>query len=194
MALNIISLNAGGMSNSIKLKAMLNLCLKHKTTENFVLCLQEIECSVLKVAQKALIDKFKLQFHFLPASDRCGGLHIAWNSDLGTTFLLQINESCQLLYLCSHNISICNIYLSGRIFEQACNNVNSALNFFSNNTEIILAGDFNPFDKNPINSSRSLRTYDIQIKRFFKITDPIRQHYLHDFLCCPDRQHPFYPL
>ena len=189
MALNIISFNAGGMWNSIKLKATLNLCLKHKTTEYFVLFLQEIECSVLKVAQKALIDKFKLQFHFHPASDRCGGLQIAWNSDLGTTFLLQINESCQLLYLCSHNISICNIYLSGRIFEQACNHVNSALNFFSNNTEIILAGDFIPFDKNPINSSHSLRTNDIQIKLFSKITDLIRQHYLHDFAVLTDNIH-----
>ena len=189
MALNIFSFNAAGMGNSINIQATLNFCLKHKTTEYFVLCLQEVKCSFLKVSQKALFDKFKLQFHFHSASDKSGGLLIAWSSDLGTTSLLQNNESCQLLHLCSHNISICNIYLCGRIFEKACKNVNSALSFLSNNTEIILAGDFNSFDIIPITSSRSLRTNDIRIKRFSKVVDLIQQHYLHDFAALSDKIH-----
>ena len=67
------------MGKSIRLQATLNLWLKQKTTEYFVLCLQEIKCLFLKGSQKPIYGKFKLQFDFYLTSDRSGGLLFSWS-------------------------------------------------------------------------------------------------------------------
>ena len=115
-----------------------------------------MKCSYLKKAQKALLDNFKIDYHFNAASGNSGGFPILWSKDLDTTSLLSSNDTCQLLHFCDLNITVCNVYMSLCMYAAACANLQNTLNF-EENKEIILAEEFNAFDCQKKNTSNALR-------------------------------------
>ena len=108
MKFDIFSINAAGLGEANKLLAALNQCIRRKRKGYFIIFLQEMKCSCLKNAQKALLDNFKLDY-FNAASGISGGLLILWSKDLGIFSLLSSNETCQFLHFCDLDTTLCNV-------------------------------------------------------------------------------------
>ena len=180
MNFDLFSLNAAGLGKANILLAVLNQCTRQKSNNNFIICLQEMKCSYLKNAQKALLDKFKLDYHFNAATGKSGGLLILWSKNLGTTSLFSSKETCQLLHFCDLDITVCNVYMSWCMYVDAWTNLQNTLNFV-HNSAIILAGDFNAFDCQKENTSNALRQNDVRISRFKKLSEVLEKHCLFDF-------------
>ncbi len=188
MNFDIFSLNSFGIGNAGKLLAILEQCMKLKTSDYFFLCIQETKIVNIKKSQKDMLDRFGLTFHLVPAIAKSGGLLTIWHQSLTPSYQAFEGPFSLTLFFPSLDISLCNIYINQTQQMLKMNSITSILQPFLDST-LFLIGDFNAFPFHQTYTTSTLRPGDPRITAYTALSTVLEKFHLTDTATTPDYTH-----
>ncbi len=176
---DLFSLNVRGITSISCFVAILDIICRRQISQNIVIQMQETKLNKLSQNHIDELDLRGLSFIDIPATDSAGGLLTLWSKNMLVRQTFIENKIIGILLL-DRGPLIINKYMDQKIFDEEVSVLGNFLkNKTSEETDIILSGDFNSFPMQS-DTSNSGKNWDVRIKRFQKLTPLLNKHDLHD--------------